>query len=180
MPQDVHIAFELEETGNSFWANSMQKAEHLFTLSRQPVIADDSGLVIDALDGAPGIYSARYGSDLYGRPLDSSEKNQLVLEKLEGIPMQLRTARFVCAMTLVLDHERRFIVQETIPGYIATAPFGSGGFGYDPIFLVEESGRTMAALSEAEKNQISHRARATRRLLALIHTLEQEETFHVC
>ena len=180
MPNEVHIEFDHEETGESFWSNAMQKAEHLFDLSKQPAIADDSGLVIDALAGAPGIFSARYGSDIFGRQLDSSEKNRLVLDKLEGIPMELRTARFVCSMALVIDADRRFLVQETVDGYIATSPFGLGGFGYDPIFLVEESGRTMAALSEVEKNIISHRGRAARRLLALIHTLEQEETFHVC
>jgi len=180
MPYEVHIEFEHAETGDSFWSNAMQKAEHLFALSKQPALADDSGLVVDALDGAPGIFSARYGSDRYGRQLDSSEKNRLVLDKLEGIPMELRTARFVCSMALVIDVDRRFLVQETVNGYIATSPFGLGGFGYDPIFLVEESGRTMAALSEMEKNKISHRGRAARRILTLIHTLEQEETFHVC
>lgn len=180
MPHEVRIEFDHEETGDSFWSNAMYKAEHLFALSKQPVIADDSGLVVDALDGAPGIYSARYGSDSQSRQLDSSEKNRLVLNKLSGIPTESRTARFVCAMVLILDADRRFLVQETVNGYIATTPFGLGGFGYDPIFLVEESGRTMAALSEDEKNKISHRGRAARRLLALIHTLEQEETYHVC
>ena len=180
MPPEVHIEFDHEETGDTFWSNAMQKAEHLFALSKQPVVADDSGLVIDALDGAPGIFSARYGSDIYGRQLDSSEKNQLVLDRLAIIPMEMRTARFVCAMALILDGDRRFLVQETVNGYISTTPFGLGGFGYDPIFLVEESGRTMAALSDWEKNKISHRGRAARRLLTLIHTLEQEETFHVC
>jgi XTP/dITP diphosphohydrolase len=180
MPHEVHIEFDHEETGSSFWANAMQKAEHLFALSKQPVIADDSGLVVDALNGAPGIYSARYGSEIHGRQLEASEKNQLVLDKLKGIPMESRTARFVCAIALILDADRRFLVQETVCGYIAEIPFGLGGFGYDPIFLVEESGRTMAAMSEVEKNAISHRARAARRLTTLIHTLEQEETFHVC
>jgi XTP/dITP diphosphohydrolase len=180
MPHQVHIEFDHEETGDSFWSNAMYKAEHLFALSGQPVIADDSGLVVDALNGAPGIFSARYGYDVYGRQLDSSEKNQLLLEQLATVPPERRTARFVCAMALVLDVNRRFLVEETVSGYIAINPFGIGGFGYDPIFLVEESNRTMATLPDVEKNKISHRGRAARRILTLIHTLEQEETFHVC
>ncbi len=180
MPHEVSIVFHHDETADTFWGNALGKAESLFKLSGKPVIADDSGLMVDALGGAPGIFSARYGTDIFGRNLDAAEKNHFLLENLRGIPKQERSARFICAIALVLDENRRFLVQETIEGYIATESCGQGGFGYDPVFIVGESGRTMANLSEREKNLVSHRGRAARRMLAIIATLEQEETFHVC
>jgi XTP/dITP diphosphohydrolase len=180
MPQEVSVVFHHEETADTFWGNALGKAESLFKLTGKPVIADDSGLMVDALGGAPGILSARYGSDIFGRNLDAIEKNRFLLENLNGITENKRIARFVCAIALVLDENRRFLVQETVEGYIATQGHGQGGFGYDPIFIVEESGRTMAELTEREKNLVSHRGRAARRMLAIIATLEQEETFHVC
>jgi len=180
MPHEVSIVFHHEETADTFWGNALGKAENLFRLTGKPVIADDSGLMVDALGGAPGILSARYGADIFGKNLDSDEKNRFLLDNLSGIPKHERSARFVCAIALVLDANRRFLVQETVEGYIAMEPYGKGGFGYDPIFMVEETGRTMASLTEAEKNLVSHRGRAARRMLAIIATLEQEETFHVC
>jgi len=179
MPSELGVTFSFEETEETFTGNALGKADHLFTLTRRATIADDSGIVIDALGGAPGIYSARYGSDIYGRALSAPEKNQLVLEQLQGVPRQERSARFVCALVLVLSPYRKFVVQETVEGFIAEKPYGDGGFGYDPIFLVGETGKTMAEYTEHEKNAISHRALAARRILALIQQIEHTEVMHV-
>lgn len=180
MPSDVGLDFSFEETEDSFIGNALGKANHLFNLTGNIALADDSGIVIDALDGAPGIYSARYGSDVFNRMLDASEKNRYVLDQLQGVPYEKRSARFVCAIALVVDRYRRFIVQETVEGYIATEPYGDGGFGYDPIFLVEERGKTMAELGTSVKNTISHRALAAKRILGIIEQLEHTEVYHVC
>lgn len=180
LPGDQGIEFDFEETETTFVGNALGKADHLYGITGAISLADDSGIVIDALDGAPGIFSARYGSDVFERSLDATEKNRYVLDQLSGVPRERRTARFVCALALVLDRYRRFVVQETVEGYIATAPYGEGGFGYDPIFLVGDSDTTMAQLGEREKNTISHRANATRRMLGIIGQLEQSEVLHVC
>lgn len=180
MPSDLGISFEFEETEQTFTGNALGKAEHLYNLVHLPTLADDSGLVIDALNGAPGIYSARYGSDAEGRILTSPERNQLVLRQLSNVPEIKRTARFVCAIALVLSSHKKYIVQETVEGYIAKHPYGDGGFGYDPIFLVGETGKTMAELSQQEKNSISHRSLAAKRILGMIKQIEHSEVFHVC
>ncbi len=209
MPSELGLSFSFEETEETFTGNALGKAEHLYSLISQrsecqngkirsrreeatppdsedrhrlvipATIADDSGIVIDALNGAPGIYSARYGADIHGRELSAPEKNQLVLEQLKGVEHHKRSARFVCALALVLSPDRKFIVQETVEGYIAKEPYGEGGFGYDPIFLVGESGRTMAEHTEQEKNSISHRALAAQRILAIIQQIEKTEVMHV-
>jgi XTP/dITP diphosphohydrolase len=179
MPSDLDHTFECEETADTFIGNALEKAQHLYTQMVRPTFADDSGLIIDALGGAPGIYSARYGADQAKRMLDAGEKNQLVLSQLAQVPYEKRTARFVCAMALVLTEHRIFVVQETIEGHIAQAPYGAGGFGYDPIFLVGDTDRTMASLSEQEKNTISHRALAAKRMQAIIAQLEQSEVLYV-
>ena len=180
LPADLDLDFDFEETESTFVGNALGKALHLHKLTNKPVIADDSGVVVDVLGGAPGIYSARYGSDLYGRELTATEKNQLLLEALANVPLAKRTARFVCAMALVLSPYRHYIVQETVEGYIATSPYGEGGFGYDPVFLVGETGTSMAQLTIAEKNSLSHRARAARKIVALLQTIEGDHTYYVC
>lgn len=180
MPGDLGIDFDFEETADTFIGNALGKAEHLFALTGKPSFADDSGLAVDALGGAPGIYSARYGSDVFGRMLDSPERNRYLLENLRGVRMSERTARFICAIALVLSPGRIFVIQETVEGYVAEQPFGEGGFGYDPVFLVGESGRTMAELTEQEKNRISHRGNAARSMRHLLTTIEQKEIIHVC
>jgi XTP/dITP diphosphohydrolase len=180
MPKDFGLEFSFDETEPTFIGNTLGKADHLFNLTGKPSIADDSGLVVDALDGAPGIFSARYGTDVFGRTLDSSEKNRYLLDNLKHVPRHLRTARFVCAMALVVSPFRRYVVQETVEGYIADKPFGDGGFGYDPVFLIGETDRTMAELTDTEKNAISHRGLAARSMLAILDTIEQKEVFHVC
>jgi XTP/dITP diphosphohydrolase len=163
IPSEAGINFDPEETGMTFCENALLKARELKKLldkNDEPVIADDSGLCVDSLDGRPGIFSARYG-DSAGNKLTSAQKNLLLLEELGDTPK--RNARFVCAMVLLFDYERFFIVQETVEGEIVKgreSMSGSGGFGYDPVFLIPELRRTMAELSDEEKNKISHRGKA--------------------
>ena len=176
IPADAGLDFDPEETGTSFHENALLKARELHALLGQRgllkpgdvIIADDSGLCVDALDGRPGIFSARYvgrpvaaGEPVRSKKLSSAERNALLLEELGDAP--LRTARFVCAMALMLGENRFLLAQETLEGEIVTdieAAKGTGGFGYDPIFFLPDLGRTVAELSETEKNTISHRAKA--------------------
>ncbi len=168
MPGDLGISFECEETGCTFMANALLKAQSLYAQARRPVLADDSGLCVDALDGAPGIYSARYGAKT-GQNLSDKGRYELLLKNMEGI--EKRTAHFVCAMVLILGNDRMFSVQETFEGSIAKSPHGKGGFGYDPVFIDAFSGRCAAELSEEEKNRVSHRGRAGRGMQALLEAL---------
>ncbi len=178
LPEHRNLEFSFEENGDTFIANALDKAEALYNLSKLPTLADDSGLVVDALDGEPGVFSARYGSS-NGELLSSAERNQLLLKNLEGVAEEKRSGRFVCAMALIIDPYRKFIVQETVEGRIAFRPFGEGGFGYDPVFIVGSTGETMAQLSESEKNRISHRGKAAQRVAALLHNIEHKEIFYV-
>jgi XTP/dITP diphosphohydrolase len=157
--------FNPPETGNTFFENAWIKAQALYQRLKEPVIADDSGLCVDVLEGRPGIYSARYGARK-GEPLSASARNALLLQEL-GSSSQ-RKARFVCAMALILGEDRFLAVQETLEGEILTEERGAAGFGYDPIFFIPELGRTAAELTEAEKNRVSHRGKAGRRLAALL------------
>ena len=122
------------------------------------VLADDSGLEIDYLNKEPGIYSARY----LGEDTSYEIKNQALLDRLSGVKKEDRTARFVCAIAAVLPDKREFVVRETIEGYIGEKPAGTNGFGYDPIFYVDEYGCSTAELSEEKKNEVSHRGKALR------------------
>ncbi len=171
LPSELGVDFDCDETGKTFLENALLKAETLYKQVGKPVLADDSGLCVDALDGGPGIYSARYGSD-EGRPkLTDSERNTLLLSRLEG--KENRKAAFVCCMALITSPDRIFTVQETFPGEIAHRPFGGGGFGYDPVFVEPISGKTVAELSDDEKNRISHRGRAGRRMNAILEDLDE-------
>lgn len=176
IPSDAGIAFDPDETGSAFLENAFIKAHALFELTREPVVADDSGLCVDALGGKPGVYSARYGGGgSTGGKLTSSERNALLLKEIgaSGIAA-CRTARFVCAMALVLSKDRFFAAQETLEGEIvseARGARGTGGFGYDPIFFLPERGLTVAELSEREKNSVSHRAKAARAIGKMLETL---------
>lgn len=156
-PDDLGISFSCEETGSSFCENSLLKASTLFAETGCPVIADDSGLCVDALNGAPGIHSARFGKK-DGQTLSAQEKYTLLLQNLNGITN--RKAAFVCSLVLYLDNYRYFIFQETCKGIITKSPRGGGGFGYDPVFLIPETGKTMAELTKEEKNRLSHRGKA--------------------
>ncbi len=169
IPKDAGLAFDPEETGATFVENALIKARALWDLVKAPVLADDSGLAVDALGGRPGIYSARYGEDLAkerGVPFDASFRNQLLLSELEGKTQ--RTARFVCAMVLMREPERFAIVQETLEGEIAHAPAGVGGFGYDPLVYLADRACSVAELSEAEKNGLSHRGKAVAEIKRLL------------
>ncbi|MDR2468208.1 MAG: RdgB/HAM1 family non-canonical purine NTP pyrophosphatase [Spirochaetaceae bacterium] len=162
IPADGGFTFDPNEDGASFAENSLIKARALWKIVGEPVIADDSGLCVDALGGRPGIFSARYGAK-QGEKLDASRRNELLLTELGAISR--RSARFVCAMTLLFDENRFVITQETLEGEIVHAAQGEGGFGYDPLLYLPELGRTVAELPAAEKNKLSHRARAARALL---------------
>jgi len=161
IPKEAGLDFDPEETGTTFRENALIKARELQKLlgKNEPVIADDSGLCVDALDGRPGVFSARYG-EADGKKKTDHEKNLLLLDELGE--NQKRTARFVCAMVLLLENDRFFIVQETLEGKIVkkSEMRGEGGFGYDPVFLIPGFGRTLAELSAEEKNELSHRGKA--------------------
>jgi XTP/dITP diphosphohydrolase len=174
IPSDAGIDFDPDETGLTFSENALLKARELRKLLKRddPVIADDSGLCVDGLDGRPGIYSARYGST-EGKKLTSQQRNSLLLEELGANP--IRSARFVCAMVLLFSDDRFYLVQETVEGEIVKSSGlsrGEGGFGYDPIFLVPELGRTMAELSPEEKNNLSHRGKAGKVIAGILKDLE--------
>ncbi|AEH46974.1 XTP/dITP diphosphatase [Parageobacillus thermoglucosidasius] len=151
---------DVEETGSTFAENAILKAEAMARYFHTTVIADDSGLAIDALHGRPGVYSARYA----GEEKDDQKNIAKVLEELKGVPLEKRTARFHCALAVAAPGRRTAVVEATCEGYIAEEPKGENGFGYDPIFYVPQKGKTMAELSKEEKNQISHRAKALAKL----------------
>jgi len=156
---------ELHEDEDSFVGNALSKARQAVALTGLPALADDSGLEVDALDGAPGIWSARFA----GTHGDYQANNALLLERMSEVPDELRTARFRCVVALVDPEsglERTF--EGTCEGVIARAPRGRGGFGYDPLFLLPDRGRTVAELPPAEKDAISHRGRAVRRLIEFL------------
>ena len=161
IPAEEGLSFDPEETGLTFRDNALIKAKELHKLlgKDEPVIADDSGLCLDALDGRPGVLSARYGMT-NGQKLTSLQQNIMLLDEIGE--SKKRGARFVCAMVLLFNNDRFFIAQETLEGEIVTKNKmkGEGGFGYDPIFFVPQFGRTLAELSPEEKNLISHRGKA--------------------
>jgi len=151
---------ELREDGDTFEANALQKAEIASAASGLPCVADDSGLEVDALDGRPGVLSARYAETVQAR-------NAKLLDELADVPPERRTARFRCVMAYVHGSEEPIVVSGACEGRIARQPRGDNGFGYDPVFLLDD-GRTMAMLSAEDKNAISHRGRAARKLVAAL------------
>lgn len=160
--KDILMMNDIEENGSTFEENSLIKARAVRDATGMISLADDSGIVIDALGGEPGIYSARYGN------LSSdAERNALVLSKLSGVEPALRTARFVCVLSLAFPDGREYTVRGECEGSVLESPRGTGGFGYDPIFLLP-NGQTMAELSLEEKNRISHRAVALDKLHSLL------------
>ena len=165
LPADAGIVFDPEETGTTFLENALLKARVLYESVKCPVIADDSGLCIDALGGKPGIYSARYGME-DGVQLKAEERNQLVLQQMEGV--ENRSCRFVCCIAVMLDAHRFFTVQETCEGVIAKSESGHHGFGYDPIVYLPKIGKTVAELTAQEKNELSHRGKAGRLVAQLL------------
>lgn len=155
--EDAGLDIDVEETGSSFEENSMLKARAIYEACKIPAIADDSGLVVDALGGEPGVYSARYG----GEGLDDRGRVELLLKNMKDVPQNERTARFVCAITLV-DGDKVITARGECEGIIAYEPSGENGFGYDPVFFVEEYKKTLAEVTPEEKNAISHRGKALR------------------
>ena len=167
LPKDEGISFAPDENGNTFIDNAVIKAKALYDIVHAPVLADDSGLCVDALGGKPGIHTARYGEEDAGRKLSAEEKYMLLLKNMEGITN--RRAEFVCAICLYLSPTRIYVIQETSEGSIALTPSnGNGGFGYDPVFYNNEAGMIVAELPEGKKDLYSHRGKAARIMKTLI------------
>ena len=154
LQSDVGIDIDVEETGTTFEENSLLKAKAVMEASGLPAIADDSGLCVDALNGAPGVYSARYG----GEGLDDTGRYKLLLANMPR--GAARTAKFVSVITCCFPGGDVLTARGECPGTIAFAPMGEGGFGYDPVFFLPKLKKTFAQLSAEEKNAISHRGRA--------------------
>lgn len=163
-PADFGVRFRYEETGSTYDQNALGKARHLYGLLGVPTLADDSGLAVDALAGAPGVRSARFAPP--GAKLDDAGRCAYLLTLLNRAAD--RSAAFICCLALILDPHRLLLVQEAVCGEIAAAARGEQGFGYDPVFLLPRLGRTMAELSGAEKDRLSHRGRALRRARAVL------------
>ncbi len=151
---DAGVDLEVEETGTTFEENSMLKARAVMEASGLPAVADDSGLCVDCLGGAPGVYSARYG----GEGLDDAGRYRLLLDNMKG--QTSRTAKFVSVITCCFPDGGVITARGECPGVIAEGPSGSGGFGYDPVFYFPELKKTFAQLTPEEKNRVSHRGRA--------------------
>ena len=158
-------AIDIEENGTTFKENALIKAQTLCNMINKPTLADDSGLEVDAMDKAPGIYSARF----MGYDTSYDIKNQAIIDAVEG---KDRTARFVCAMALCIPGEEPILIEETFEGQIHTHIEGENGFGYDPIFYVPELKKTSASLTLEEKNQYSHRAKALKKLYQILKEKE--------
>ena len=161
--RDEGIEIEVQEDGETFAENAHIKAQAVYEICHCPVLADDSGLEIEFLGGAPGIYSARYA----GEDATDEERCSKILSELEGVDESLRAARFACALYCILDDDREYSVLGTFSGFIGTEPMGENGFGYDPIFMVDEK-TSVAMLDDDEKNNISHRAEALRKLVEIL------------
>ena len=195
IPADKGIEFDPLENGTSFVENSLIMARALWKIVHEPVLADDSGICVDLLDGAPGIYSARYAgsSDMKGEKagakLDAHERNKLLVEQTNRAlaayraknpsdnrtDAELRSCRFVCAMVLYLGNDRFYAVQETLEGSLVSSieeSAGSGGFGYDPVVYLPQFGKTVAELSEEQKNAVSHRGKAGKKLAMLLNSAD--------
>ena len=167
LPQSNFNIVEADETGTTFIENAIIKAKHAAALTGLPAIADDSGLAVDALQGVPGIYSARYAG------VDASDRDNLLklLDALKGVPTAQRTARFHCVLVYMTHAEdpTPLVCHGSWDGVITEQPSGEDGFGYDPIFFVESEGCTSAELTKQRKSELSHRGQALTKLLAAMH-----------
>lgn len=161
------ITVDIEENGTTFEENALIKARAVASQTDAIVLADDSGLEVDYLNKEPGVYSARY----MGEDTSYDIKNQAILDRLEGVEKEKRTARFVCAIAAVLPDGREFVTRQTMEGYIGYEPGGENGFGYDPIFYLDEYGCSSAAISREEKNKISHRGKGLRAMRDILKEL---------
>lgn len=154
------ISIEIEENGQTFAENALIKAKAIAKMTDKIVLADDSGLVVDYLNGEPGIYSARY----MGEDTSYDIKNARILERMEGVPDDQRTARFVCAMAAIMPGGEVICTEGIMEGLIGYEMKGTNGFGYDPIFYLPEYGMTSSEISPEKKNEISHRGKALRKM----------------
>ena len=198
-PSDEGLPFDPEETGVTFYENSLIKAKALWELVHCPVIADDSGICVDALDGVPGIYSSRYAGPQFPQgkgdriKTPQQEQNRMLIEQLnaalsKGLDIEEgkkagkftygpRTAHYTCAMVLYQGPDRLYVAQDIMEGSLVESiedAHGSGGFGYDPIFFLPQYQKTAADLSPDQKNAISHRGKASRALKALVDALKTD------
>ena len=164
-PPDLGLQIEVAEDGMTYADNACKKARAYAQASGLPTLADDSGLEVDVLDGAPGIRSARY------RPGSDADRIAALLAHLRDVPWERRTARFRCVVAVATPGGELYTAEGVCEGQIAFEPMGEGGFGYDPIFYLPEHGCTMAQLPETEKNRISHRARAVTAAIPLLRRL---------
>jgi len=157
LQSELGVDIDVEETGTTFEENSFLKAEAVMKATGLPALADDSGIAVDALNGEPGIYSARYGFD---DTLDDWGRLELLLKNTEHVPDGQRQAQFVCVITMVTPDGQTIQARGEIHGELTREPAGENGFGYDPIFFYPPLGKTTAELSPEEKNEVSHRANA--------------------
>lgn len=166
--EEAKIDIDVVEDGDTFEENALKKATEIMKVAKMTVIADDSGLEIDYLNKEPGIYSARY----LGRETPYLQKNEIILDKLKGVPEEKRKARFVCSVAVAFIDGTTKVVKETIEGIIGYEQKGENGFGYDPIFFVPEYNMTTAQMKSEQKNEISHRGKAIKKIVNL---LEKED-----
>ena len=163
-PKDLGLTVDVEETGTTFAENAMLKAKAICAAAQLPAIADDSGLCVDALNGGPGVYSARYG----GEGLDDRGRYMLLLNNMRG--QTTRAAHFACAIACAFPNGDTLTAEGRCDGTIAFAPMGEGGFGYDPVFFVPEKAKTFGQLTAEEKSAISHRGRALESFVEKLET----------
>ena len=165
IPQSNFNVFDLKETGLSFIENALLKARHCSQYTDLPVLADDSGLEVHALNGRPGVRSARYGGD----GLSDEARVELLLSELSNVPWDLRNARFYCVIALVSPSGYETTVHGSVDGIIDTSPKGNNGFGYDPVFYLDRWRCTTAELPPYEKNKLSHRGRAANKIFEILN-----------
>lgn len=163
-PADLGISVEVEEIGETFAENAMLKAKAVCAAAKLPAIGDDSGLCVDALNGGPGVYSARYG----GEGLDDKGRMMLLLNTMRGMPT--RSAHFTCAIACAFPNGNTLTAEGQCAGSIAYAPMGVDGFGYDPVFMVPDEAKTFAQMNAEEKNRISHRGKALKEFSTKLET----------
>jgi XTP/dITP diphosphohydrolase len=168
-PASLGLKLEVEESGTTFEENAAIKARAFHEATGLTALADDSGLEVEALGGAPGVYSARYG----GLP-NGEAKNRLLLQQMEGVPWERRDCRYVAALAIVDERGKLHRCRGILKGKVAIEPRGRGGFGFDPIFFVPSQGRTVAEMTPEEKNRISHRGKAARCARRVLERLLRE------
>lgn len=161
-PKELAVDYYFAEGGDSYAANALGKAAHLHSLTGLPALADDSGLAVAALSGAPGIHSARYGSQLQKQPLTDRQRCLYLLKQMAG--KKERQARFICALALYTAADNFYVAQKSVDGIILQEIRGAGGFGYDPVFYLPEQQKSVALLTESDKDRLMHRGLAAESL----------------